>query len=96
MRQVKSHTINGIKFEIDEITEITGICDIEGQCLSVLRGNSVEAIGSLLEEGMHAMGIPDRYLHKPENEVEIGQSVSKVDDLAKLVWRLGWRRIGNG
>ena len=91
--RVRTHTINGVRFEIEESTEIDGICDYEGRCLSILRGNSVKALASLLEEGMHAMDIPDRYIHRPKDELEIGESVSRVDDLAKLAWRLGWRRI---
>lgn len=89
---VKTATLNGIKFTICELTEIGGICDLEGQELTILRGNTELALGSVLEEGMHGMGIPDRYLHKPDKQVKIGQSASKVDDLARLVWRLGWRR----
>jgi len=94
MRQVKTHTLNGKTFTVCEITEIGGICDLEGQELTILRGNTVAALGSLLEEGMHAMGIPDRHLHKPDKQIPIGQSTSKVDDLARLAWRLGWRRTG--
>lgn len=91
---VHSHTFNGVKYGICEITEIGGICDYEGRELTILRGNSIQALGSALEEGLHAMDIPDRYLHKPDKDVEIGQSCSKVDDLARFLWRLGYRREG--
>jgi len=92
---VRTHTFNGITYDICEITEIGGLCDYEGQELTILRGNSIQALGSALEEGLHALGIPDRYLHKPDKEVEIGQSCSKVDDLARFIWRLGYRREGD-
>jgi len=95
MRPVKSHTINGVKYSIFEITEIGGLYDEVGQELTILRGNTVGALGSVLEEGMHAMKIPDRYLHKDDKKVKIGESASKVDDLARLLWRLGWRRVEN-
>jgi len=91
MKPVKTHTFNGKKYEIAQCTEIDGICDEEGKVLSILRGNSIRALGSALEEGLHALGIPDRYLHKSESNVPIGKSLSKVDDLARFLWRLGYR-----
>lgn len=92
MRRVCTHNFNGKKYTICELTEMTGICDLHGQELTILRGNSVSALGSVLEEGLHALEIPDKYLHKPDRKVQIGQSNSKVDDLARFLWRLGWRR----
>lgn len=91
---VHTHTFNGTKYSICEITEIGGLCDYEGRELTILRGNNIKALGSALEEGLHALDIPDRYLHKPDKDVEIGQSCSKVDDLARFLWRLGYRREG--
>ena len=90
---VKTHTFNGVKYEIAQYTEIGGICDLEGKILSILRGDTIETLSSALEEGLHALDIPDRYLHKPESEVPIGKSLSKVDDLARFLWRLGWRKV---
>ena len=90
---VRTHTFNGTKYGICEITEIGGLCDLEGQELTILRGNNIKALGSALEEGLHALNIPDRFLHKPDKEVEIGQSTSKVDDVARFLWRLGYRKI---
>ncbi|GAG15794.1 unnamed protein product [marine sediment metagenome] len=92
MKPVHTHTFNGNTFTICELTELGGLCDLENQEITILRGNSVLALGSALEEGLHAMEIPDRYLHKPDKKVKIGQSNSKVDDLARFLWRLGWRR----
>lgn len=92
MRPVYTHTFNGRKYSICELTEIGGICDLYGQELTILRGNSILALGSALEEGLHALEIPDKYLHKPDKKVQIGQSASKIDDLAQFLWRLGWRR----
>jgi len=89
--EVKSHTFNGKRFTVEQITEIGGLCEIEAAHLTILRGDNLTALGSALEEGLHAMGIPDKYLHKPDNEVPIGKSTSKVDDLARFLWRLGYR-----
>jgi len=94
MRKVKTHTFNGKKFNISHYTEISGLCDYAAKELSIMRGNDIKALGSALEEGLHALGVPDRYLHKPENKVKIGKSLSKVDDLARFLWRLGYRKDG--
>lgn len=91
MGVVRTHTFNGKVYEINQYTEIDGICDEEGRALSILRGNNIKALGSALEEGMHALEIPDKYLHK--TNVKIGQSMSKVDDLARFIWRLGYRKV---
>lgn len=88
---VRSHTFNGKRFTVEKITEIDGLCEEEAAHLTILRGNNLRALGSALEEGLHALGIPDRYLHKPDAEVLIGKSGSKVDDLARFIWRLGYR-----
>ena len=90
--KVKTHSFNGVKYDIEELTEIDGIFDSVGKTITILRGNNVKALGSILEEGLHAMGVPDRYLHKPLAKLKIGESASKVDDLARLVWRLNWRK----
>lgn len=92
MKKVKTHSFGGIKYGIEEFTEIDGLFDPIEKTLSILRGNNVAALGSVIEEGLHAMGVPDKYLHKPPKSVKVGQSLSKVDDLARLAWRLGWRR----
>jgi hypothetical protein len=86
--KVKTHTFNGKKYAIEVLTEIGGICDKEGQIITILRGNNVHALGSALEEGLHAMEIPDRYLHIPLNKQVIGKSASKVDDLASWVRKI--------
>lgn len=93
MRPVRTHTFDGVTYSIGELTEIAGYCDVEAQDMTILRGNSLGCLGSALEEGMHAMKIPDRYLHKVDKDVKIGESMSKVDDLARFLWRLGWRRL---
>ena len=92
MKRVKTHSFNGVKYDIEEFTEIDGIFDEVGKTITILRGNNVKALGSALEEGLHAMNIPDRYLHKPLSQIVIGKSASKVDDLARFIWRLGYRR----
>jgi len=92
-RKVHTHTFNGTKYDIDEVTSIEGICDNTGRRLTILRGNTIAALGSALEEGLHALNIPDEYLHKPKRSVPIGRSLSKVDDLARFIWRLGYRRV---
>lgn len=92
MKPVRSHSFNGKSYKIDHVTEMVGMFDEEGKALTIMRGNDIAALGSALEEGLHAMSIPDRYLHKPTSKVKIGQSLSKVDDLARFLWRLGWRK----
>jgi len=91
-RKVKSHSFNGKKYKIDYATEINGICDSVASELTILRGNSIKALGSALEEGLHALEIPDKYLHKSAKKTKVGQSLSKVDDLARFLWRIGWRK----
>jgi hypothetical protein len=93
MRKVKTHTFDKKTFTVCEVTRISGICDLGSQELMVLDGDSIEALGSALEEGCHALKIPDKYLHKPDSQVKKGQSASKIDDLARFLWRLGWRRV---
>jgi len=90
---VRTATFNGERYTVEQVTELAGICDIDAKNLVILRGDSINALGSALEEGLHALGIPDRYLHKPNNKVPIGKSLSKVDDLARFLWRLGYRRV---
>jgi len=92
MGTVKTHTFNGKKYEIDHVTELAGIFDEAGGVITILRGNDITALGSALEEGLHAMNIPDRYLHVPISKQVIGKSTSKVDDLARFLWREGWRK----
>lgn len=91
--KVKSHSFNGKKYAVEQATELCGICDEQGRTITILRGDDLKALSSALEEGLHAMGVPDKYLHKPENKVKIGKSSSKVDDLGRLIWRLGWRKV---
>lgn len=90
-RKVKTHCFNGKKYTIEEVTKLYGICDLDAHHLTILRGKDIAALSSLLEEGLHAMGVPDKYLHK--NNVKIGKSASKVDDLGRLAWRMGWRKV---
>jgi len=89
---VKTHKFNGVKYKISYAAQIDGICDYEGKELTELCGNGLGVLGSVLEEGMHAMNIPDKFLHKPKSKVRPGQSCSKVDDLARFLWRLGYRK----
>ena len=91
--KVRTHSFNGIKYHIDHVTQINGICDYVGEELTILRGNNIRALGSALEEGLHALDIPDEFLHKSGSTIKVGQSSSKVDDLARFLWRLGWRRV---
>lgn len=90
--KVKTHTFNGAIYKIEEVTKIDGVFDPAGQNIMILRGRTLASLGSALEEGLHAMDIPDKYLHKPINKVKTGKSASKVDDLARFLWRLGYRR----
>ena len=92
MKKVRTHSFNGTRYDIEECTEIDGIFDSVGQAITILRGNNVTALGSALEEGLHAMGVPDKYLHKTLSKIVVGKSASKVDDLARFLWRLGYRR----
>jgi hypothetical protein len=92
-RKIHSHTFNGKKYQVIETAEIDGIFDGAGKTITILCGaDNVRTLGSALEEGLHAMNIPDRYLHKPERSTKTGESISKVDDLARFIWRLGYRR----
>ena len=91
-REVKTHTFNGEKYTIEQVTQLDGICEIEAKNLTILRGNNITALSSALEEGLHALDIPDRYLHKSEKKTPIGKSLSRVDDLARFLWRLGYRK----
>ncbi len=92
-QKIQSHSFNGTKFRIEEASEIEGSFDPQGKAITILvnKRRPLQALGSALEEGLHAMGVPDKYLHKPQARVKKGKSLSRVDDLARFIWRLGWR-----
>ena len=81
--KMKSHTFLGKTLKVTEAKEIFGVCDDFE--ITVICGNNIKALDSAIHEGLHAMGVPDEYVHDK-------QGFSKTADLARFLWRLGWRR----
>ncbi len=89
--KLRTHTFKLGKYTIHVGGAVMGCCDMpsDGKKLlhmHILDGNSLEALDVTMHEAMHAMGIPDRYLHGV-----FGESITKP--LARFLWRLGWRKV---
>jgi len=89
---MRSHTFRLGRYKVLECGRIDGVCDVpgtEGEAMNmlILGSNDFKALNSALHEGMHAEGIPDKYLHNEDG-------CSDTERLARFLWRLGYRRIG--
>ena len=92
-RGVRTHSFGLGTYRIRLARRIDGICEIPGEDigrlpeLTILSGNSIQALNSALHEGLHAMGVPDASLHDKDG-------FERTEAVAKFLWRLGWRRTG--
>ena len=83
---VKTHTFRLGKYRIEEANGLDGCCDIPGDDdlgMIILEGNTLKALNTAIHEAMHAEDIPESIVHG-----------GAPDRIARLLWRLGWRRNG--
>ena len=90
---MKTHTFRLGKYYIDqEKSRIDGLCEqpskSEKLYMIILDGDEFKHLSSALHEGLHAEGIPDKYLHKEDGS-------SDTERLARFLWRLGYRKVGD-
>lgn len=90
MKPVKTHTFKGRKYYVDIADIIEGVCDLptksgDKMWITVLEGDDFRALHSAFEECLHALRIPDKYLHNADG-------TSKVIDGSRFLWRMGYRR----
>jgi len=86
MKPVRTHTFKNGKYKIIEAVSIDGICDLPGDGpmeMTVLAGNSLRSLQSILHESLHANGLPSTYL---DGDYDVTHKI------AKLLLRMGWRR----
>lgn len=78
---IKTHKFKGKTFAIDfdNFKNIYGLT-CQSDTLVIQSGVELKAIDSLLHEALHAMGIPDSYLHKDDGS-------TNTLDLSKFVQR---------
>lgn len=86
---MKTHTFKLGKYQID-IDKCEGFCDIPDDYttlhMHILKDEGFKGLSSALHEGLHADGIPDKYLHKEDG-------TSDTERLARFLWRLGYRKV---
>ena len=90
MKKVRTATFALGRYRVVEYDRILGSCDVPGDNdleLAIMPGSSQQALAVLLEEMMHAEGIPDKYLHSEDKNDQ-----RPADRMARCAWRLGWRR----
>ena len=88
---MKSHTFKLGKFTLQLVDRIDGITetpDIEGEYnrrICIVKSGGYRELSSALHEALHADGIHDDYLHKPDG-------TSDTERIAKFLWRYGYRK----
>lgn len=86
MNSPRHHTFNGRRYKIIYAAYIGGVTDVPGKpdwTLMLVDGDKIEHLDNALHEGAEAMGFGG--LHDKD-----GNSITM--DLARFLWRLGWRR----
>lgn len=91
MRKVKTHTFEGRRYAIEQVERIDGVTEVPGEQpdtyhMLILDGNDIKALHSALHEGMEAVGACDECVHGYRSD-----GTPKTWDVAKFLWRLGWR-----
>lgn len=93
MSAVLSHTFSGQLYKIEEVNRIDGVTDTDDVPdtleMMILDSNDLRALHSAMHEGMEASGMCDKCLHGYE---ERDSRLPKTWDIARFLWRLGWRR----
>ena len=97
MAAVKTHTFDGKLYDIEKVQRIDGVTDTpynedDPLRMLILDGDGLRSLHSALHEGLEALGICDFCLHGHENRTD---GNSRTWDVARFLWRLGWRRVGS-
>lgn len=86
MRPVKTHTLNGIKYDIDvDDRVIEGYCDAPRggrPGLHITEGGNCQGLETIIHEALHAECWA-------KTEEVIGRTAKEI---ARLLWRLGYKR----
>lgn len=90
MREVQTHTFNGIRYKIDFVKSIEGVTDtkekpVEPLEMNILTGNDFVAFHSAFHESLEASGFCDKCLH-------FSDGTPRTIDAARFIWRLSYRR----
>ena len=89
MKPVKTHTFKLGTYKISLCGSISGVTDIpdddSGPEMLLVDGDTLDSLDNIFHEGCHAQGIPSKYLHD-------ANGCSTTKPIARLVWRLGWRK----
>jgi hypothetical protein len=87
---IRSHCFNGRVYKIHFAKYIGGVTDVPGGTESyhmvIVDGNELTHLDNALHEGLEAMGAPDELLHNKDG-------TGKTEDLARFLWRLGYRKV---
>lgn len=91
---MKTHTFRLGKYHISMCSRIDGVTDCptkkkwkdQYKEILLIDGNDFKAFNAHLHEGLHAEGIPDKYLHDKSG-------CSDTERLTRFLWRLGYRRV---
>ena len=86
---IRSHTFAGHRYRVRNLAGVSrdalGQCDFERKIINIpIAGDTLEEMDTCIHEGLHCC-MP--YLA----EDAINQSATSI---AKLLWRLGWRKHG--
>lgn len=81
-KTIKHHKFNGKKYyiEFNDFKTTYGLQSDGATFLMIQDGVDIKAIDSLIHEAMHAMGIPDEYVHKDNG-------TTNTMDIAKFIQR---------
>lgn len=86
---MRTHTFNGRKYRIHFASYIGGVTNVPGSPdtldLTIVPGDKLMHLDNALHEALEAAGAPDELLHNKDGS-------SRTGDLARFMWRLGYRR----
>ncbi len=88
---IKTHTFNGRQYRVREFRgSIEGVTDVPGSDdhleMLVMDGDDIHSLHSAYHKSLHALGIPDKYVHDKNGDYSTW-------DGARFLWRLGWRKV---
>jgi len=89
---MKTHTFANGKYTIEQLDgPLDGMCEVPEDAntlyMMIQKGNTRNALHTALHEAMHAEGLPDKYIDGERDMTE---------NVARFLWRLGWRRNPGG
>jgi hypothetical protein len=94
---MKTHSFNGRKYKVELCEKLYGWCATKGELsenrIEIVDGDTLSALDTAIHEAMHACRIPVKYID--DNKVGFDRLNSKTMDIARFLWRLGWRKNGN-